>query len=522
MKVNDFVSESGRVSSTKTTQDWVSKNFPEEYKMVKENSFKIGLTNCTFSEELYHYFMREESVIVCKKCKISKTKFSGLLLGYRQYCSSKCSNNSREVQNKKEKAYLEKYGVSNPSKSKKIIDKIQETFRTKYGDNPFKIEGFKKKIKETNIKKYGTESPMSNRSSLREKINEKTLDQFLKKYEDLDIFDFDPKKGGSAKIRCKKCLEIFEISKWNLHQRTKSKLEITPCTICNPIGINQKSQLQNFVRKILEESGLPFEEGERKILEGKEMDFFIPAQKIGIEVNGIFWHSERFKDVNYHLDKTNLAVEKGVHLIQIFEDEILEKPDQVKSRINSIIGLNQRKIFARKCKIKEVGKKESLKFLEENHIQGMLGSGKRIGLFLGDELVSLMTFGGLRKNLGSKPKENVWELLRFCNLSGTNVLGGASKILKYFIKTYQPKGIISYCDRRWSNGNFYKKLGFTLDGVTKPNYYYVIKQKRENRFKYRKDVLIKDGFDPSKSEASIMMDRGFYRIYDCGNFRFLL
>jgi hypothetical protein len=102
------------------------------------------------------------------------------------------------------------------------------------------------------------------------------------------------------------------------------------------------------------------------------------------------------------------------------------------------------------------------------------------------------------------------------------VIGGASKLLEHFIKANTPKGIISYCDRRWSNGGFYKKIGFTLEGVTKPNYYYVKNGKRENRFKYRKDVLVKEGFDPAKSEASIMIDRGFYRIHDCGSFRFFL
>jgi hypothetical protein len=522
MDIKDFLNEKGRVSSTRSTESWVSKNFPLEFDLIKRHSHSIGLGNCTFSEEIYHYLKDEQSLIKCKNCNINKTKFNGLISGYLDYCSSKCSNNSGEVKSKKEDSYLKKYGVDNPSKSKEILEKIQGVFKEKYGNNPFRLESFKERIKKTNIERYGTESPLAKESLLRESLNKKAIEKFLAKYKDLEVVDFDLNKGGSVRMQCKKCLEFFEISKWNLHQRTKYGLEITPCTICNPIGESQNSQIENFIRKILEDSGLKFSEGDRKILAGKEIDFFIPDKMIGIEVNGVFWHSERFKDSDYHKNKTELAEENGVLLIQIFEDEILEIPELVKNRLHSILGINQRKIFARNCTIKEVGKKEASDFLKSNHIQGNIGSKVRLGLFDGDSLVSIMTLGGLRKNLGSKNKSGYWELIRFCNLAGMNIIGGASKLLSHFIKVYKPDNIISYCDRRWSNGEFYKKIGFTLDWKTKPNYYYVKNRRRENRFKYRKDVLVKEGFDPSKSEASIMNERGFSRIYDCGSFRFIL
>ena len=127
-----------------------------------------------------------------------------------------------------------------------------------------------------------------------------------------------------------------------------------------------------------------------------------------------------------------------------------------------------------------------------------------------------MTFGNLRKNLGSTSKEGCYELLRFCNKLNTTVVGGASKLFKHFLKEYKPKEVISYCDRRWSEGNLYEMLGFEFSHNSKPNYFYVINGKRENRFKYRKDILVKEGFDPNKSEHEIMLERGIYRIYDCG------
>lgn len=131
-----------------------------------------------------------------------------------------------------------------------------------------------------------------------------------------------------------------------------------------------------------------------------------------------------------------------------------------------------------------------------------------------------MTFGSLRKNLGNKSNENINELFRFCNLSNYIIIGGADKLLKYFIKHYKPKEIISYADRRWSQGDLYNKLNFIFSHNTKPNYFYLVNDKRENRFNYRKDILIKEGFDKNKTEHDIMLERKLYRIYDCGSMCF--
>ena len=83
--------------------------------------------------------------------------------------------------------------------------------------------------------------------------------------------------------------------------------------------------------------------------------------------------------------------------------------------------------------IKEISSKDCSSFLDQNHIQGKLGAKVRLGLYYNDELVSLMTFGALRKNLGQKSEDGSYELLRFCNKLNTNVVGGASKLFKHFI-----------------------------------------------------------------------------------------
>jgi len=134
-----------------------------------------------------------------------------------------------------------------------------------------------------------------------------------------------------------------------------------------------------------------------------------------------------------------------------------------------------------------------------------------------------MTFGNRRISMGKKTtNENEYELLRYCNKLNTNVVGGASKLFKYFLKNYNLSEIITYADRTHSKGKLYEMLGFTYIGKTQPNYYYIINGIRKHRFNFRKDLLVKQGFDKNKTEHQIMIDRKIYRIYDSGNLKYKL
>ena len=100
-----------------------------------------------------------------------------------------------------------------------------------------------------------------------------------------------------------------------------------------------------------------------------------------------------------------------------------------------------------------------------------------------------------------------------------SVVGGASKLLKYFENNYKPEKLISYADKRWSIGNLYVKLNFELIRVSPPNYFYVDGQKRLHRFNFRKDILIsKYGCSPEDTENNFTKNvLGLKRIYDCGS-----
>ena len=280
------------------------------------------------------------------------------------------------------------------------------------------------------------------------------------------------------------------------------------------------SKPENEICDFLKSFNLKVKTSTTSIIKPQQLDIYLPDYNIAIEFNGLYWHNELKLDKNYHLNKTNICKQNGIKLIHIFEDEWLYKQDIVKSRLLNILGLTKNKIFARKCIIKEVSSKESRLFLENNHLQGFTNSSVNVGLYYNNELISLMTFNKPRLGIGFK--HDGYELSRFASKLDCNVIGGADKLLNYFVKNHNPKSIISYADRRWSQGDLYEKLGFELVKVNKPNYWYIVGKIRKHRFNFRKTILAKEGFDTiNKTEHQIMLEREIYRIYDCGTITYI-
>lgn len=304
---------------------------------------------------------------------------------------------------------------------------------------------------------------------------------------------------------CKKCGHEFET-------RGDNHLSGHGCPNC----VKNVSKWENEINEFIKSLGVETETSNRAILNGREIDIFIPSKMIGIECDGLRWHNELYVDKKYHQEKTINAEKNGITLMHFFEDEWKYKKDIVKSIIRNRVGVDVRPIYARKCELVQIDWKTTASFLDENHIQGKVRSKINYGLYFGKELVAVMTFGSLRKNLGNSKKDGHYELLRYANKLNTIVVGGASKILKHFLSEYKPLLIKSYCDKRLFKGNLYNTLGFSYVHTSQPNYFYVVNDKRENRFKYRKDALVSEGFAKDKSEHEIMLERKMYRIYDCG------
>lgn len=309
-------------------------------------------------------------------------------------------------------------------------------------------------------------------------------------------------------IKCKTCGNIF-YQPFNNHIQGGQG-----CPFCFTQSSKEETEVFDYLKTLVGEDNIT--KRDREILNGRELDIYIPNKKIAIEFDGVLWHNEKFNsDKNYHLKKTEDCLNKGVRLIHIFEDEWLYKQDIWKSMLANILGFSKNKIYARKCVVKEVDSAEGNDFLVTNHIQDICESKIKLGLYYNDELVSLMTFGKSRNSIGSNKHE--WELLRFCNKINTVVVSGASKLFKYFIRHYSPNNIVSYADRRFSIDNLYDKLGFTLYNKSRPSYYYVIGNKRKNRINFQKAKLVEKYNCPTDmSEHEFCLSQKWYRIYDCG------
>ena len=193
--------------------------------------------------------------------------------------------------------------------------------------------------------------------------------------------------------------------------------------------------------------------------------------------------------------------------------------------LRNLVNACHTKVYARNCIIKEVSSAETTEFLNKNHRQGAVGSTVRIGLYYNDELISIMTFGKMRYTVGTSRHENLencWELSRFCSKLCVSVVGGASKLFKYFVATYKPARIRSFSDKSHTRGIVYETLGFKELHTSKPSYVWVDSKTDEwyHRYNAQKKNLYRflhdDNIDMSKTEWQIMEEHGFVRVYDSG------
>ena len=584
----------------------------------------------------------------CKKenCNNSVSYNSRIKEKYRECCSQECKNYKKIIEKARE-TKKKKYGNEvyvNTEKAKETKkekygnevyvnhEKAKETKKKKYGNENYNNI---RKTKETKKEKYGNEvyvNPEKAKETKKEKYGnenynniEKNKKTCLEKY---GVNNYSKtikyKKEQSKRLREK---SIETINKNNISQKhiknyqnlTKEYIETYFLLKDNKIKLNEMceyfnitnttvySYLKKFKIKYKRKTNMElelnnifnnsFEINKRDILVfdkvedqkikkvNLELDLYSEEKKIGIEYNGLMFHSfgcskhsifnnsiEENQNKENHLLKTDLCEEKGIQLFHIFENEWLNpiKKNIWKSIINNKLNITKpKRIFARKCYIENLSDKEKSKkltnkkklennklcniFEKNNHLQGMGKSKIKLGLFFDLEtevfneetkkieikkekkMLSLMTFG-----LSRFSKEYEYELIRFCTKVGYQVIGGASKLLKHFERQYSPKSLVSYANRRWSLGNLYKKLNFTLKHKSKPNFFYfkpsnIEKSKQEieileSRNKYQKYKLkeyfkkknnlnIKK-FDEEKTGNQNMYDNGFRRIWDSGNIIF--
>lgn len=267
-----------------------------------------------------------------------------------------------------------------------------------------------------------------------------------------------------------------------------------------------------------------------------EIDVFVPEMNVGFEYHGIFHHSQfRGRHKKYrHSDNLQNAEERGIQLIQIFEDEWLCKKEIVKSRIRNILKVDSIRLQARKCEVRLLTISEIRDFLNQNHLQGYKYAKFNVGLIFEGEVVQCMTFIDINKRTnGSKIyPDGVYENVRSCTKIDYYVIGGFERMLKFFEDTVKPNQIVSFADRRWSSllkEPFYIRLGFEFVKNT-GNAFWVMKgyTKRMYRSNFTKPKmramnpeLFKDFSDKELTQEKMLQMLGFDIIWDCGNLKFV-
>ena len=550
-------------------------HYPEFLEFLNE---KYKDTELTFQEKLYWYFNNITERPVCKCCG-GKTKFENALKGYRPYCSYKCLNSDPDKIKKVEETCFERFGTKAPAQNRSVVYKIEQTNLKKYGvknamenstiakksrDNYIEKYGAMgnaseivlRKYKETSREKYGADNYASTREC-KDRMKETCIEKYgVDSYSKTDEFKIKTLEAWKTKEiarkdfligyakddewickcphpLCNKCTEKFFISPPGIYRdRVRDNTEL--CTKILPVGDDntKNTTIELFVQQILDEHNIQYETNIRGLMgDKKELDIYIPSKQFAIECNGVLSHSDRYKDRKYHESKTIRCKEKNIRLLHIWEDWIRWKPDIVRSMILSKLGYSENKIYARKCNIELCeNNSEYLEFLDKNHIQGRSVFKIGLGLRYEGKLVSVMTFGHKRGAVGSsilKVDENEWELIRFCSLLNTQVVGAAGKLFSYFINHYHPSSVYSFASNDISDGGVYEKLGFKSCGQINSSYWYIDPKTlmRYHRTSFTKDAIVKKGIkeknDNTWTETQAMNDAGYLRIYDSGQTKWI-
>ena len=480
-------------------------------------------------EEIIDYYINQlhSRKETCEFFKISNTTFARWLRFYKiaksedvQAATRSAKYDSEEakqqVKEKRRLTCLKKYGVENATQSPIVRQKTVQTCLKKYGHTTPSLDPqVQQKTKETNLKRYGVEYAI-NSPQIQSKIRKKLLDttgapyvnqqhiQHLEIWNDAQRFE-QFLDSYTIKPTVRTLMEYFNVSDVSIgiHARVFNvvkKIDFRPT----------HSHYEDEIINVLKCWGINnIQNNNKSLLHGREIDIYLPDYNFGIEFNGNYWHSDYFyKDHNgrslHHQQKSLLAESKGVFLFHIFEYEWLNPTTKsnILNRLYAILGKNNIKIPARKCKIQMISKKQKKEFLNKYHIQGNDHSTLDYGLFYQDELVSCMTF--------VHPKNNkyTWELSRFCNKHNYVVQGGASKLFKHFVDTLKSGDTISsYNDITKTNGKIYEILGFECKSINQPNYVWINFNTNDIRTRYQEQAA---------GEVKRMQEQNYHRLCDCG------
>lgn len=224
-------------------------------------------------------------------------------------------------------------------------------------------------------------------------------------------------------------------------------------------------------------------------------DFLFPEHRVIVEVDGLYWHSEVWRDRHYHDHKRREYILQGFTPLFFRANEVLGRTEVVHSVIGHRLGLS-RKVHGRKTDVVSLPKAESQEFFSASHLMGP-GAGQTLALTLNGQVVAALQY---RTNFG------MMEVSRFSTANGVHVHGGFSKLLKALRNTTQLP-IFTYIDLRYGTGEHLSSLGFVQVNTPSPSFRWTNFRRTWHRLKF------------TEAEAA---DSGLVKIWDCGHTKFVL
>ena len=136
------------------------------------------------------------------------------------------------------------------------------------------------------------------------------------------------------------------------------------------------------------------------------------------------------------------------------------------------------RVYARSTTIEEIDDALAHSFVDENHRSGAVKSNLNavhLGMFFQEELVAVIQFCSPRT-----PKMKAMystEILRLCFEKDVRVVGGTSKLIKFFRDNYHPTDFFTYQDTTGEDNAGYEKAGMSLVSQSKKKEYLVAPNK---------------------------------------------
>jgi transposase len=211
---------------------------------------------------------------------------------------------------------------------------------------------------------------------------------------------------------------------------------------------------ERAVRNFIHSLGVETIKRDRTVLGKQELDIYCPGQKVGIEYNGIYWHSAQFKNRSYHLDKTLGCEQAGVRLIHIWEHLWTDpkKKPIYENMIKHALGLTDHRLGARQTRVEKRPAATMRQFFEENNIQGYRNASSAYVLVDKKSGLDLMCYTTGHAYFGNGAYD--MEIARGACRLGWSVSGGATKLWKAIIEDNpEVNSIVYYVDLNHYNGS---------------------------------------------------------------------